>query len=73
MINGATEGFTGVVEQSGNNEGCMVCRYGKAAATSDRGSLYRRRRSSHRFNRYLISMDWGNDGSIGHDIFFTSQ
>ena len=34
MINGATEGFTGVVEQLGNNEGCMVCRYGKAAATS---------------------------------------
>ena len=34
MINGATEGFTGIVEQLGNNEGCMVCRYGRSAATS---------------------------------------
>ena len=34
MINGATEGFTGIVEQLGNNDGCMVCRYGRAAATS---------------------------------------
>ena len=34
MINGATEGFTGVVEQLGKNDGCMVCRYGRDTATS---------------------------------------
>ena len=34
MVNGATEGFTGVVEQLGKNDGCMVCRYGRDTATS---------------------------------------
>ena len=34
MINGATEAFTGIVEQLGNNNSCMVCRYGRETATS---------------------------------------
>lgn len=34
MINGATEAFTGIVEQLGKNNSCMVCRYGRETATS---------------------------------------